>query len=197
MVILYGRCTQNITLKLALEKCASALCKNSEGVAIIYSPICCQFAKVEQNGDLKDANNQILSLDKVFELRAFNQNYELRWLNESNGEGKAVLISEQNISDYLDDDIPEIQVLNIPEIEIVGTINRQYILWGEGARNQSTSGWGKLATARIGSIDVPVSGLTANKRVYLKAVEYLKETADDDNGNVSIVEERLIRLEVK
>ncbi|MBE9055642.1 CRISPR-associated protein Csx19 [Sphaerospermopsis sp. LEGE 08334] len=185
MVTLYGRCTQkNITLNSALEKCASAL---SNAVAIIYSPTSCQFAKVQENGHLANANNQILSLDKVFELRAFNQNCELRWLNELNGEGKAVLISEQNISDYLDE--------NIAEIEILDTIHQQYILWGDKAKTESSSGWCKLSTARIGSIDVPVQGLTANERVYLNAVEYLKVT--DENGNVSVVEERLTGLEVK
>ena len=88
---LYGRCTTtNITLKSALSNCTTAL---SEAVAIIYSPTSCQLAKVDQNGDLTNAKNEMISLDNVFELRAFNQNYELRWLNESNGKGKAVLIS--------------------------------------------------------------------------------------------------------
>lgn len=185
MVTLYGRCTQkNITLNSALEKCASAL---SNSVAIIYSPTICQFAKVQENGHLTNANNQVLSLDKVFELRAFNKNCELRWLNELNGDGKAVLISEQKISGYLDDDISEIAALD--------KIYQQYILWGEGIENKSNLGWGKLATARIGSIDVPVQGLTANQRVCLNAVEYLQVT--DENGNVSVVEERLIGLEAK
>jgi CRISPR-associated protein (TIGR03984 family) len=185
MINLYGRTSQNhISLKSALEKCASVL---SEGVAIIYSPTSCQFAKVESNGDLKDANNQTLPLDKVFELRAFNQNIELRWLNQLNGEGKAVLISEQNISDYLDNDIPAIFALDI--------IPQQYILWGKGIKTVSPSEWGKLATARIGSINIPLKGITTDKRVYLNAVEYLKET--DENGNVSVVEERLIGLVVK
>lgn len=185
---LYGRCTTtNITLKSALSNCATAL---SEAVAIIYSPTCCQFAKVQENGDLTNSKNEIISLDKVFELRAFNENCELRWLNESNGKGKAVLISEQkqNISDYLDADISEIKELH--------ENTQQYILWGEGVKTVSASGWGKLDTARIGSIDVPIKGLTGGgKRVYLNAIEYLK--ADEEYGNVSVVEERLIKLEVK
>lgn len=187
MVTLYGRCTKdNIDLKSALSHCTTAL---SEAVAIIYSPTSCQLAKVQENGDLINAENKIICLDKVFELRAFNQNYELRWLNESNGKGKAVLISEQkqNISDYLDADISEIKELHKNP--------QQYILWGEKASTESTSGWAKLSTARVGSIDVPVRGLTADKRVYLNAVEYLK--ADEEYGNVSVIEERLIELEVK
>lgn len=183
---LYGRCTTtNITLKSALSNCATAL---SEAVAIIYSPTSCQLTKLNQNGDLINAKNEIISLDNVFELRAFNQNIELRWLNELNGKGKAVLISEQNISGYLYDDTSEIQELDI--------IPQQYILWGEGVKTVSTSGWGKLATARIGSIDVPIKGLIGGgKRVYLNAIEYLQ--ADEEYGNVSVIEERLTGLEVK
>lgn len=185
MVTLYGRCTKdNIDLKSALEKCQTEL---FEAVAIIYSPISCQFAKLDQTGNLTNAKNEIISLNKVFELRAFNQNCELRWLNELNGQGKAVLISEQDISSCLDECIPPIKVLDI--------IPQKYILWGEKVKTVLISEWGKLASSRIGSIDVPVRGLTADKRVYLNAVEYLKTI--DNNGNVSVVEERLTGLEVK
>ena len=185
MVTLYGRCTKdNIDLKSVLSHCTTAL---SEAVAIIYSPTSCQLAKVQENGDLINANNQILALDNIFELRAFNQNVELRWLNELNGEGKAVLISEKDICGYLDECVSLIGILD--------TIPQRYILWGKGVKTVSTSGWGKLATARIGSIDVPVRALTADKRVYLNAVEYLQ--VDEEYGNVSVVEERLTGLEVK
>jgi CRISPR-associated protein (TIGR03984 family) len=184
MVILYGRCSKDeITLESALENCASVL---SEGVAIIYSPICCQLAKVNENGELKNKNNEVISLNGVFELRAFNKTHELRWLNKFDGEGKAVLISEQPISSYLDKDICDLEALNI--------IPQEYILWGEGVTTVSPSGWGKLAKSRIGSIDVPVEELTVKKRVYLDTVEYLKA---DEYGNVSVVEERLIGLSVK
>jgi CRISPR-associated protein (TIGR03984 family) len=101
----------------------------------------------------------------------------------------SVLISELNISisQYLQSYIPELAALD--------TITQKYILWGEGVKTSSPPGWGKLAKSRIGSIYVPITGLTANKRVYLTAVEYLK--ADEEYGNVSVVEERLIGLEVK
>ncbi|HLO88055.1 MAG TPA: CRISPR-associated protein Csx19 [Nostocaceae cyanobacterium] len=185
MVTLYGRCTkENITLKSALEKCASAL---SKAVAIIYSPTFCQFAKVDENGNLINMDNQCLPLDRIFELRAFNQNCELRWLNELNGNGKAVLLSEQNIANYLDESISKITALD--------TIDQEYILWGKGIENKLNSEWVKLATARIGSIEVPVRSLRNGERVYLKAIEYLEVI--DDNSNVGVVEERLKGLEVK
>ncbi len=72
---------------------------------------------------------------------------------------------------------------------------QKYILWGETVENTFPSLLGKLAQSRIGSICVPVTGLTADKRVYLTAIEYLK--ADEEYGNVAVVEERLTGLEVK
>ncbi len=184
MCILYGRCSQDITLQEALNKCASAL---SDGVAILYSPSSCQFAKMQTDGTLRDFQDTIIDFKDVFEVRIFNKNCELRWLNERNGKGRSVLISESSISTYLSNFIEDLKALDV--------IRQQYILWGKGVSNTSTSGWGKLVEARIGTLYVPVTGLTPNKRVYLKAVEYIKEV--DDNGNVAVVEERLTGLEVK
>lgn len=188
MTTLHGRASNNITLHAALEQCAAALSNGSRGVALLYSPNCCQFAIVQPNGDLKDANNQSLDLKNVFEARAFNQTCELRWLNELNGKGRAVLISEQDIARYL--------LEHISDLEALDTISQSYILWGKGVNSTLNPGWGKLAAARIGSISVPVAGLSTDKqRVYLKSIEYLKDI--DDYGNVAVVEERLIGLEVK
>jgi len=191
MSTLRGRCTKkNIPLNLALSQCVSALCHKSPGVALIYSPTRCQFAKINQiDGSLTDSNHQTINLESVFELRAFNQDCELRWLNDFDGFGRAVLISGENldISSYLDQDVPEISALY--------TIPQTYLLWGKGSGTTANSGWGKLSAARIGFIDVPLAGITKDKRVYLKSMEYLSQV--DQHGNISVVEERLYKLEVK
>lgn len=188
MIVLHGRTSSSdIPLSEALENCAVILSKDSQGIALLYAPTYCHFAKVKNDGTLTDVQGENKNLDDVFEVRAFNKTSELRWLNQLNGQGKAVLISEVDISQYLQESISQLTALN--------TIKQEYILWGEGLENSFQSGWGKLAKSRIGSIYVPITGLTANKRVYLTAVEYLK--ADEEYGNVSVVEERLIGLEVK
>lgn len=189
MPVLHGRTSNDITLSEALKSCAAILSNDSLGIALIYAPTCCHFAKVKSDGTLNDVNEQPLNTEDIFEARVFHKNAELRWLNNLNGKGRAVLISELNISisQYLQSYIPELAALD--------TITQKYILWGEGVKTSSPPGWGKLAKSRIGSIYVPITGLTANKRVYLTAVEYLK--ADEEYGNVSVVEERLIGLEVK
>lgn len=188
MLTLYGRSSNNITLPNALKDCAPVLFNDSQGIALLYSPKCCQFAKLQSDGTLTDANQKDLDLKDVFEARVFNKIYELRWLNTLSGEGRAVLISEKtDISSYFED--------NIATLELLNTIENQYIIWGETVKKIYNSGWGKVAKSRIGSLDVPVTVSKANQRVYLTAVEYLK--ADDEYGNVSVVEERLIRLEVR
>lgn len=185
MLTLYARQSKDITLAEALKNCAFLLSQG--GVALLYSPSCCQFAKIQNDGSLTNQNNEFLDLKDIFEARVFNQNSELRWLNQANEKGKAVLISEKkDVFNYLSDSIAD-----LPAIDV---IPQQYILWGKGVENKSNPDWGKLAESRIGTISVPVS-LTENQRVYLKAIEYLQ--ADRENGNVSVVEERLTALEVK
>lgn len=185
MRILYARKSKGITLEQALKDRDFAIFP--DGIALLYSPTCCQFAKLQNGGSLINPENDHLNLKDIFEARVFNQNRELRWLNQTNGKGQAVLISEQDISNYLSESLPNLTAIDI--------IEQQYLLWGKGVKNTSNHGWGKLAESRIGSISVPVTGLIENQRVYLKTVEYLQ--ADEENGNVSVVEERLIKLEVK
>lgn len=185
MPIIYGRTSNNITLPDALKHCDKAL---FNGIALLYSSQSCQFAKLQSEGILTDANEVAIELKNVFEARVFNQTYELRWLNTSFGEGRAVLISEEtDITSYLNK--------NTSNLEALDTIEQNYIIWGETVKSVLSSNWVKVAKSRIGSFDVPISSLKANQRVYLKAVEYL--IADDEYGNVSVVEERLTGLEVK
>ncbi|AFZ11528.1 hypothetical protein Cri9333_0582 [Crinalium epipsammum PCC 9333] len=183
MVNLHGRTTNNITLLEALKNCANALAKNSHAVALLYSPDWCKFGYLQFDGNLVDSKGTSFDLSSVFEAKVFNDKAELRWLNELNGVGKAVLISEADISSCLTD--------NINILTAIDTNEQCYLLWGEKVRSLSTPGWTRLAAARIGAIDVPVSSQTDEARIYLQTLEYLGE---DEYGNVAVVEERLIRL---
>jgi CRISPR-associated protein (TIGR03984 family) len=179
--------TNTIPLTEALQTYAHVL---ENGIALLYSPQFCKFSKFETTGNLTDSKGERISLDYqenyIFEARVFNEDCELRWLNEFEGQGRSVLISEQELPNLSDAEAS-------PFLE---TIRQQYLLWGEKTENQPVSGWQRLATARIGALDVPVSQpLTEKQRVYLNTVEYLAEV--DKFGNVAVVEERLVKLEVK
>lgn len=189
MTTLYGRASkESITLKDALKQCAIFL---EDSVALVYAPSFCKFAKFE-NGGLSLVDDR--SLSTVFEARVFNQNVELRWLNISNGLGRAVLISDIEITRVFTDEE------DVSLTEILDTIPQQYLLWGKGVvRSPSLpQGWSRLAAARIGALDVPITGIKPKQQVKLIAREYIGLSEGDagEYGNVAVVEERLIDLEL-
>ena len=187
MITLYGqRTSSTITLSEALTKVHSTLLPG--GVALLYSPEHCQFACLDGSGNLLNQEGNRIDLNPVFEARVFNKKAELRWLNDCDGKGYAVLLSEEAISQYFEEAVELTKLAKLDEPTTT------YILWGQGAKKSSPaeSGWSKLSLARIGSLDVPIGEVKKSERVCLQAIEYLQEI--DRYGNMSVVEERLIGL---
>lgn len=194
---LYSYSISGVNLLKAIDNYKEYL---QDAIALLYSPESCYFAKFEPSGDLtkwnQENSNQELELDYlnsyIFEARIFNETHELRWLNQKEGKGTAVLISEQKLAKLGDIDENFMTYLEkIPDEKY-----RQYLLWGERTETRLSNGWLRLSTARIGSLDIPLgNSLRENQRVYLNTVEYLGEV--DDFGNVSVIEERLVNLEAK
>jgi len=187
MKTLYGRASKEIiTFEDALKQCTIFL---EEAVALVYAPSFCKFAKFE-NGGLSLVDDR--SLSTVFEARVFNQNVELRWLNAFNGLGRAVLISDIQLTRVFTDEV------DVSLTEILDTIPQQYLLWGKGVvRSPSLpQGWSRLAAARIGALDVSITDIKPQQQVQLVAKEYIGfcEGAAGEYGNVAVVEERLIGL---
>lgn len=186
---LHAQSSANITLSEAINKCLNPL---EDAMVLFYSPKSCQVLKLEKDGNLFDSKGEIIKTNYqdnyIFEARIFNENYELRWLNEDEGKGTAVIISENDFDNCL--------AKKLDSLEIIDTINQQYLLWGEKVKTKLNEGWQRLSAARIGSLDIPLSqSLSQEKRVYLNTREYLKIM--DNFGNVRVIEERLINLEVK
>jgi len=191
MTTLYGRTSkENISLEEALKQCAIFL---EDSVALVYAPSFCKFAKFE-NGGLSLVDDR--SLSTVFEARVFNQNVELRWLNISNGLGRTVLISDIELTRVFTDEE------DVSLTEILDTIPQQYLLWGKGVvRSPSLpQGWSRLAAARIGALDIPITDIQPKQQVKLMAREYIglsEGEAGEKYGNVSVLEERLVGLEAE
>lgn len=205
MSVLYGRASDSILLADAL-KIWQAFQGKQEAIGLFYSPQTCALASIIQ-GKVRDATGRALAsivqgtvsdamgqevaeLSNCFEARIFNETAELRWLNHTGGSGRAVLLSEQPID-------PQYGDTELPALEFLKVLSQQYLLWGEGVENATStrspvSGWSRLSTARIGKLDVPVSGIKEKQRVVLKVREYLQ--AEQDYGNVFVAEERLIGL---
>ena len=98
------------------------------------------------------------------------------------GKGSASIISDSEITNLADK--KDIKAEGMPI---------EYLLWGEGTGEQMPKEWSKLATASIGSLDVPVAGVRDGSRVKITGIEYLIEYED---GNVAVSEERLTGMEV-
>jgi len=184
---LYSYCSeQQVSLEDAIAHCGDVL---KDAIALLYSPNACQFLRLS-DGRFQDSEGKpVNSLTDVFEARIFTEPCELRWLNRDDGKGDVVLLTEAKQS------VNGFQVCQQPIAEI---LDQHYLLWGEpvlGSKNIQ-DGWQRLAEARIGKLNIPISEKLNNKnqRVYLKTREYISAL---EYGNCAVIEERLLKLEVK
>lgn len=151
--------------------------------ALLYDPQHCRFARLDGSGGLRDARNQVVDLNPVFEAYLFNAVAELRWLHDHDGHGRGAVLSE----------CADLTLFSsTPGCETtIGRITQRYLLWGQGTTMIPGMGWSQLADARIGAFAVPVAGVGPEKRVQLTAFEYLQTY---EYGNVGVCEERLTGL---
>lgn len=198
LITLNGGASNDLSLAEALEAALPVL-EDQETVALLYSPGACSLARLK-NKHLFDCQGNPVALDEFYEARIFNEEAELRWLNESTGRGRGVLLSESTIPEPCQKQFNE-----EASLKAVEPWPQTYLLWGEGVRRQANTGlvkgWSRLTTARIGRLDVPVNDLTdavvtedksKMPRVFLHVREYLQVC--DEHGNVAVVEERLLKL---
>jgi CRISPR-associated protein (TIGR03984 family) len=178
MTTLYGCSQSDISLQSAIENCQGCF---GSAVGLFYSPESCALGQVAST-QVTDSRDALVNLDRVFEARIFNADYELRWLNDRSGLGTAVLLSETPIDNL---------AIDLNPISAIETQPQTYLLWGEGLPASLASGWSRLATSRLGKLDVPIAGVNQKgQRVRLKAIEYF-QCLDDLYGNVVVAEERL------
>lgn len=157
--------------------------------ALLYSPQSCDLAQV-QDGNVCGSDGQPLTLSHYFEARIFNETCEVRWLNENQGNGFLVILADSDL------DLNS-ETFEATQTSIQDHLPQTYLLWGTAIANADTQeGWQRLAEARIGKLDVPLSqSLKKDQRVSLQSQEYLAEV--DAFGNVAVIEERLVKLEVQ
>jgi CRISPR-associated protein (TIGR03984 family) len=153
------------------------------GIALLSTPRHYHVARME-NGRPHLRGDTPVPLGDVFEARIFDGTSELRWLHTAAGHGQAVLLTEDDTA--LPEDFDE----RIEPVSAADTSRGEYLLWGRVAACRD--GWATLATARIGTFDVPVPA-DIGARIRLVTREYVAHEAE--HGNAHIAEERLLRLE--
>jgi len=167
--------------------------KNESAIGILYDPMSCKLARLNEAARLCGSDGDSVDLSRVFDARIFQDSMELRWHKDpsSKRSHRAVILAETEIdlSPRLDDRWKRHKI----EPPVIDTLEQTYLLWGEGTRNRLADGWSELATPRIGAMPVPIPGVKPNARVVLRTREYL---AEYDHGNVAVLDERLMRLEV-
>ena len=113
---LYSQKSENSTLADSINRCVNEL---NQGIALVYSPQSCHFLKLEKDGNLYDSQGKLCDLNyqnnSIFEVRIFNSDYELRWLNKNDnkndGEGIAVIISEHKITNCLENNLDDLEIV--------------------------------------------------------------------------------------
>lgn len=183
MSITLHSCAQDaITLEVAIAT-LNTTTPLDHSIALLYSPSHCHLA-ILHNGQLQTATDT-LDPSHYFEARIFSPSCELRWLNQANGQGRAVCLSEQ----------PLAWGEPLPPLAALESLSQQYLLWGKGLDDEVAPAWGSLATPRIGGLAVPLRGISQDAYVVLHSREYLGTV--DTFGNVAVIEERLTHLEVQ
>ena len=142
---------------------------------LIMTPTDCELC-AWRSGQFEGGN----IIEKAFEVRAFCNDWELRWIREGT-DGIATLLSEQQIS--------ACGWTELSKIKLEDILDRNYLLWGQREADSRGSGWTTLTNGRTGPIEVPVEGCTS--RMQLKVREYL---ARFEHGNVCVFDQRLIGL---
>lgn len=158
------------TVDDALREFATTV--STPAIGFCYRPSDARWFRLGADGTVTGPAATTFDLTAVFELRAFTGMHELRWLNESAGTGRGVLVSDDGSG--------------------VTPPTYHRLMWG--AVVDQSDGWATLSAARIGTIKVPVDSPTSliGRRIWLRAVEY---EAEDEHGNVAVVDERITGLE--
>lgn len=185
---LYAVARDEVSLQASLKAYRSIL-KEHEAIALLYSPRSCQLARVaaDESAILLDHRNHPIDPSRVFEARVFSDKAELRWLKRGH-DGRAAILSE--IEKTVEGYTPVEALVDMQKLR------QTYLLWGKGSVHPEgwAEGWSRLTLARIGPLPIPISGVSPHQQsVALVAEEYLQE---DSYGNLSVVEERLLKLEI-
>jgi CRISPR-associated protein (TIGR03984 family) len=150
------------------------------------------FGTVNSRGEVM-LDQRVLTeqdLEELFEIRAFSESVELRWLKDGTT-GTAVLVSDSSKVDSGD-----YGSLRWETIEVLQAVDTKYFVWGasdgptEG--NAGAAPWSRLFDSRIGVQTIPGSH-AAGTRAVIRAIEYI--TAEDAYGNAAVTEERWCGIE--
>ncbi|WP_055483398.1 type III-D CRISPR-associated protein Csx19 [Sphaerimonospora mesophila] len=157
----------------------------SGGCALLTAPSAYHVARVTEGGCVTRTGP--VDLSTVYEARAFTPKAELRWVEA----GYAVLLAEdENL-------LAGSSWERLEPIRAVDTMDTRYLVWG--TLKDADVGWATLASARIGTLAVPLPtavplSVVSRGRIRLVTREYV--VVDREHGNAHVAEERLLGFEL-
>jgi CRISPR-associated protein (TIGR03984 family) len=158
-----------------------------DAVVLASSPAHCRFARLRPDDGAEPQldwgeKGFAMRWGDMFELRAFCDAAEFRWLRDADGSGRAAWLAEAGG--------PTPSWGKADKIEAVETLPRRYLLWGKWDPDAKDvpAGWTVLSAARVGRLWLPIN-LDNKPFARLAALEYVAVDADD--GIAFVAEERL------
>ncbi len=203
---LHGRTGTGVPLNALFDAARAALAaSDGRAVALIYTPRACVFGLLIGNRGMQGprenpwgANDgfEDAVVAEAYEVRLFQGKWEARWLRHGRT-GRVAVLWDDEAREPADTPLADLDRLSaVPTVELRGTINQHYLLWGQPrvTGGMAADGWVAQTSARIGTLWVPLAKPPAgNERAVLRTREYL---ACLTHGNVAVVEERLCGLGV-
>ena len=182
---------RSLALPDVLEQAGAALGEGAIGFvssAVEHAVVLCS------DGELRTAGGAA-RLDGTFSVRLADPRAELRWLHTGGGLGDAVLVTEDP------DLLPGWEPAPIP---VAGTRDGAYALWGRRLEPhpRGVAGWCRAPEGRLGWVDLPLDApselIPADQTWPERYAEliYREYFALDGYGNASVIEERLLGLQV-
>ena len=151
-------------------------------IGYYLEPAQAQWVRVLTGGEL---SHPPVHGDLVFEARFFDGRQEWRWHRDGDSCHGAWIAEDPATP-------PEswtvIEALTVEPLEL----EHPYLLWGTASKSPTPPGWTAMASARTGPYDLPAV-ITEKRTARLVAREYAARV--DDQGNVAVVEERLLRID--
>lgn len=152
--------------------------------AILSTPWRCAFAMLEAGGALIQHPRATVDLKDVFELRAFSDAGELRWVRRPGGAGTVHLVSERDLS-------PLGLGWQSSTEKIAVTLDNAYLLWGRRGGTSTDPPWVRHTDPRIGSLWVPYRAQGVEPTAWMHTKEYLVEA---EYGNLAVGDELLVAV---
>jgi CRISPR-associated protein (TIGR03984 family) len=178
----------------ALAWLAGAVADPSGIVGFGYGPDRALWFQVDAGG-VAMASSGPADLTAIYELRVFDDQRELRWVQQGGGRGVAVVVAGRGTP------LPEGSDVTDPRRPRPQTRTRE-ILGGKLKAGRS-AGWARLTSERWAGADLPIADMDAIRanstgparddvRAVIRGVEYAVE---DEHGNLTVVDTRLTGLD--